>query len=45
MSTLILTLPNATADAADGYHYVLTPDGLSVGDSGLAALALLPAAR
>ena len=44
MSTLILTLPNATADAADGYHYVLTPDGLSVGDSGLAALALLPAA-
>ena len=44
MSTLILTLPNATADAADGYHYVLTPDGLSVGDSGLASLALLPAA-
>ncbi|NBT54270.1 MAG: general secretion pathway protein GspL [Betaproteobacteria bacterium] len=44
MSTLILTLPNATADAADGYHYVLTPDGLSVGDSGRASLALLPAA-
>ena len=44
MSTLILTLPNAPADAADGYHYVLTPDGQTVGDSGWVALALLPAA-
>ena len=44
MSTLILTLPNAHADASDGYHYVLTPDGQTVGDSGWVALALLPAA-
>ena len=44
MSTLILTLPNAPADASDGYHYVLTPDGQTVGDSGWVALALLPAA-
>ncbi len=44
MSTLILTLPSAPADAADGYHYVLTPDGQTVGDSGWLALALLPAA-
>ena len=44
MSTLILTLPNTPADAAEGYHYVTTPDGQSVGDSGRAALALLPAA-
>ena len=44
MSTLILTLPSAPADAADGYHYVLTPDGQTVGDSGWLALALLPTA-
>jgi general secretion pathway protein L len=44
MSTLILTLPDLAADAADGYEYVLTRgDGL-VADNGRAALSLLPAA-
>jgi general secretion pathway protein L len=44
MSTLILTLPDSTADAADGYEFVLTRgDGLVV-DSGRAGLALMPAA-
>ena len=44
MSTLILTLPDSAADAAEGYEFVLTRgDGL-VADSGRAALALMPAA-
>jgi general secretion pathway protein L len=44
MSTLILTLPDSAAGAAEGYEFVLTRgDGL-VADSGRVALALMPAA-
>ena len=44
MSTLILTLPDAAADAAEGYDFVLTRDEGVVADSGCAPLALLPVA-
>ena len=44
MSTLILTLPDTPADAAEGYDFVLTRDEGIVADSGCAPLALLPAA-
>jgi general secretion pathway protein L len=43
MSTLILTLPLASAAAAPEYDYVLTPDGQQIAAHGRAAAALLPA--
>lgn len=42
MSTLIVTLPPESADAATLYDYVLTPDGQSVAEQSRAPLALLP---
>jgi len=42
MSILIVTLPNEPADAAALYDYVLTPDGVTLGEQSRAPLALLP---
>ena len=44
MSTLILTLPDSAADAAEGYDFVLARDEGVVAESGSAPLALLPPA-
>lgn len=44
MSTLILTLPDTAADAAEGYDFVLARDDGVVAESGCAPLALLPVA-
>ena len=42
MTTLIVTLPPAPADAAELYDYVLSSDGSTVGEQSRAPLALLP---
>ena len=42
MTTLIVTLPPAPADTAALYDYVLTPDGVMVGQQSRVPLALLP---
>ena len=42
MTTLIVTLPPAPADAAELYDYVLSPDGSTLGEQSRAPLALLP---
>jgi len=42
MTTLIVTLPPASADAAELYDYVLSPDGSTLGEQSRAPLALLP---
>ena len=42
MTTLIVTLPPAPADTAALYDYVLTPDGVAVGQQSRVPLALLP---
>ncbi len=45
MATLILTLPQAPLQAGTAVDYVLTPDGLSVGQASSAPLALLPGSQ
>jgi len=42
MATLIITLPQVPLQALTPVDYVLTPDGLSVGQSSSAPLSLLP---
>ena len=42
MSTLIVTLPSHPSDDNAGYDYLLTPDGVGLGDTSRATLALLP---
>ncbi len=42
MSTLIVTLPSRPSDENAGYDYLLTPDGVTPGDTSRAPLALLP---
>ena len=42
MTTLIITLPNASPESGTLYDYVLTPDGLSVATNATVPLALLP---
>ena len=44
MSTLILTLPDSAADAAEGYDFVLAREEGLVAESGCTPLALLPPA-
>ena len=44
MATLIITLPQAPLQAGTAVDYVLTPDGVAVGQASSAALALLPRA-
>ncbi len=43
MTTLIVTLSSESADAAALYDYLLSPDGVSIGEQSRVPLALLPA--
>ena len=45
MTTLIVTLPIALAGTATLFHYVVSPDGQQVGESGCGPADLLPALR